>query len=492
MGASSYAAPDEPRARPPCARLSWPRCWSPGARASASCRCSRGCHRRAPVVVAALLAGLAALPPGARGAPSRCARGRRGRGAAGGHRLRRGACRSHRLADALPHGVGRRGRGHRRHRRRIAARGGARSCGSRSRSSGCDTPGARVPRRLSLAWVVGFPDAQRGVEVPALRAGQRWALTVRLQRPHGLVNPGGFDLEAWLLERNLRATGYVRLDEGNRRLDAFAGRRLDRVQRAREAHPRAGARRVAGRAATRPCWSRSRSATSPGWTTRRGACSTAPARATWCRSAGCTSPSSRCCAGGARLCAAAPRARDHLARRGAQARVARRPRRRGRLRAAGGCGSARAAHVLHARGRDRRAVARPARQRLRRVAERARGGAHDRSLGRARSPGSGCRSSRWALLIYAASRERLGARRARTRGGRLARSLAEAAHAQWAITIGLVPLSLLLFGQVSLVGPLANAIAIPAVTFVVVPVTLVAALVPRWSCGRSRTRCSRR
>ena len=41
--------------------------------------------------------------------------------------------------------------------------------------------------------------------------------TVRLKRPHGTVNPHGFDVEAWLLENDLRATGYVRNDEGNRR-----------------------------------------------------------------------------------------------------------------------------------------------------------------------------------------------------------------------------------------------------------------------------------
>jgi competence protein ComEC len=32
---------------------------------------------------------------------------------------------------------------------------------------------------------------------------------LRLKRPHGLVNPHGFDYEAWLLERGIRATGYV-------------------------------------------------------------------------------------------------------------------------------------------------------------------------------------------------------------------------------------------------------------------------------------------
>ena len=43
-----------------------------------------------------------------------------------------------------------------------------------------------------------------------VRPGERWRLTVRLRRPHGNANPQGFDYEAWLLERNIRALGAVR------------------------------------------------------------------------------------------------------------------------------------------------------------------------------------------------------------------------------------------------------------------------------------------
>jgi competence protein ComEC len=49
---------------------------------------------------------------------------------------------------------------------------------------------------------------------------------------------------------------------------------------------------------------------------------------------------------------------------------------------------------------------------------------------------------------------------------------------QWAITVGLAPAALLLFSQVSLVGPLANAIAIPVVSAIITPLALVSALVP--------------
>lgn len=63
------------------------------------------------------------------------------------------------------------------------------------------TAGAQVPARLSLSW---YGSGAR--VVPA----ERWQFTVRLRRPHGNLNPGGFDLEAWMLERGLRASGYVR------------------------------------------------------------------------------------------------------------------------------------------------------------------------------------------------------------------------------------------------------------------------------------------
>ncbi len=95
------------------------------------------------------------------------------------------------------------------------------------------TAGAVVPHRLSLAWFA--PRAANDAAAPAVHAGERWTLTVKLRRPHGNINPDGFDLEAWLLERDLRATGYVRDDPANTRVAAFAGRATDWIQRAREA-----------------------------------------------------------------------------------------------------------------------------------------------------------------------------------------------------------------------------------------------------------------
>ena len=80
--------------------------------------------------------------------------------------------------------------------------------------------GAAVPPRVALAWYTGFRTSSQ--QVGDVQPGERWQLTVRLQRPHGNANPHGFDYEVWLLEQGLRATGYVRPDvQHNKRLDNF-------------------------------------------------------------------------------------------------------------------------------------------------------------------------------------------------------------------------------------------------------------------------------
>ena len=58
-----------------------------------------------------------------------------------------------------------------------------------------------LPGKLLLSWYQN---------PPPLRAGERWRLKVRLKRPHGFMNPGGFDYEAWLFQQGIRAKGYVR------------------------------------------------------------------------------------------------------------------------------------------------------------------------------------------------------------------------------------------------------------------------------------------
>jgi competence protein ComEC len=67
-----------------------------------------------------------------------------------------------------------------------------------------------------------------------LRAGQRWRFTVRLRRPHGNYNPHGFDVERWLLERDLRANGYVRLDAPRVLIDDLVPHPAYLVERMRE------------------------------------------------------------------------------------------------------------------------------------------------------------------------------------------------------------------------------------------------------------------
>jgi competence protein ComEC len=68
-----------------------------------------------------------------------------------------------------------------------------------------------LPSRVRLSWGAGFTAQARQAPMPQLQAGQRWRMTVRLQRPHGLSNPHGFDAELWLWEQGVQATGYVRL-----------------------------------------------------------------------------------------------------------------------------------------------------------------------------------------------------------------------------------------------------------------------------------------
>jgi competence protein ComEC len=69
--------------------------------------------------------------------------------------------------------------------------------------------------RIRLAW---YRDA------PELLAGERWRLAVRLKPPHGFVNPGAFDYERWLFRQQVKATGYVRADDGALLLHRGAGR----------------------------------------------------------------------------------------------------------------------------------------------------------------------------------------------------------------------------------------------------------------------------
>ena len=69
------------------------------------------------------------------------------------------------------------------------------------------TTGAAVPTGIALTW---YADAKGEHPVPRLVPGERWVFAARLKRPRGLANPHTFEFEPWALERDIRATGYVR------------------------------------------------------------------------------------------------------------------------------------------------------------------------------------------------------------------------------------------------------------------------------------------
>jgi competence protein ComEC len=93
--------------------------------------------------------------------------------------------------------------------------------------------GAKLPRRVLLSWYDGLTPAEFEIVEP-LRAGERWQFTTRLRRPHGLINPHGFDYEAWLLERGIGATGYVAARGVPSRLARFVARPAYAIERLRE------------------------------------------------------------------------------------------------------------------------------------------------------------------------------------------------------------------------------------------------------------------
>jgi competence protein ComEC len=88
-------------------------------------------------------------------------------------------------------------------------------------------PDARVDAsrfllRIESAKLDGRPFALHGLiqsawydEAPPLPPCSRWHLLLRLKRPRGLINPGIADSERSALQRGIVATGYVRADPAN-------------------------------------------------------------------------------------------------------------------------------------------------------------------------------------------------------------------------------------------------------------------------------------
>ena len=76
-----------------------------------------------------------------------------------------------------------------------------------------------LPARIQLSWYRSLPRLSEDASVVPFaeltaqghpRAGERWQLVARLKAPHGNLNPYGFDYELWLWEQGIAATGYVR------------------------------------------------------------------------------------------------------------------------------------------------------------------------------------------------------------------------------------------------------------------------------------------
>ena len=87
-----------------------------------------------------------------------------------------------------------------------------------------------VPALLDVGWYGGV-QGQEGAMVslqhkpPDIKAGERWRMTLRLKAPHGAINPHGFDYELWMWEQGVQAVATVRAsakDEPAVRLEATA------------------------------------------------------------------------------------------------------------------------------------------------------------------------------------------------------------------------------------------------------------------------------
>lgn len=68
-----------------------------------------------------------------------------------------------------------------------------------------------VPPLVMLGWYGARAAGGEAVDAPPdIQAADQWRFQVRLKAPHGHINPHGFDLELWLWEQGLQASGYVR------------------------------------------------------------------------------------------------------------------------------------------------------------------------------------------------------------------------------------------------------------------------------------------
>ncbi len=89
-------------------------------------------------------------------------------------------------------------------------------------------------RLLQLSWYDDYGAVEPGPRME-LHPGARWELQARLRAPRGLSNPGGFDAGRHALAQGIAATGYVRLPEQARQrapaagIDAWRGDMAERI-----------------------------------------------------------------------------------------------------------------------------------------------------------------------------------------------------------------------------------------------------------------------
>lgn len=106
------------------------------------------------------------------------------------------------------------------------------------------TKNATVPEHVSLSYFEPASDAGLSpsaslsnlpqVTPDLFHAGQRWLLAVRMKRPHASINPHGFDFESWALAENIRATGNIKTNAGMRMLADMVWAPSYAVERTRE------------------------------------------------------------------------------------------------------------------------------------------------------------------------------------------------------------------------------------------------------------------
>ncbi|KAF0812965.1 ComE operon protein 3 [Andreprevotia sp. IGB-42] len=78
-----------------------------------------------------------------------------------------------------------------------------------------------LPTRIQASWY-GKP--------PPVHVGERWQVQLKPKQVHGTLNPGGFDAESWLLQQDIGATANIRHGE---KLPGFAWQTgIDRVREA--------------------------------------------------------------------------------------------------------------------------------------------------------------------------------------------------------------------------------------------------------------------